>query len=101
MALRPVASVLLAGLAVLPALAFVQYWRHRLHRWRLALASGTWLILLSSVVPELTGPVLSTDTVLWPALVIASAVGGMAALALTSWFWLRRDRPERATESGV
>jgi K+ transporter len=59
------------------------------------------LILLSNVVLELTGPVLSADTVFWPALVVLSAVGGMASLALTSWFWLRRDGPDRMVESST
>jgi hypothetical protein len=103
MAFRPITYVLLAGLVVLPAVALVQYWRHRLHRWRFALASSAWLIPLSNVVPSLTdSEVLAGDTGFWPAVALGAALGGMVGLGLTVWFWIRRDdRPGRAAGESV
>jgi hypothetical protein len=92
MVLRPIASVLLAALVVLPAVALVQYWRDRLYRWRLALVTSVWLISLSNVVLELTGTGLLPEFVLWPALAVVSALAGMAGIALTVWFWRQHDR---------
>jgi hypothetical protein len=94
-ALNPVTYVLLASLVALPAIAVVQYWRDRLYRWRLALVASNWLIVVSTVLPQLTDGGLLPGSALWPTLTVVFALAGMVGLALTVWFWRQRERPSR------
>lgn len=103
MALPAVAYVPLAGLVVLPAVVLVQHRRDKLSRWRLALASSAWLILLSNVVLALSDSgVLADDTGLWPAVTLGAGLGGTVGFGLAAWFWVGRDdRRERGVGRSV